>query len=391
MDQDRFRENATGNIVRTTTLLGEDWAFVPNFLPPTWEFKTDLWPLLHNAGNRLSTLNGIGQTLPEPELLLRPLQSREAITSSNMEGTYVTPEQLLIFEMDPREPKSADDKKSDWLEVFNYSRALASGFEAINSGMPIGGPMIRQIHSVLMRGVRGSGKSPGQFRQKQVQIGSNARFVPPPPSEVPHLMDNLTNYIETDDNAPDPLIKAFIAHYQFEAIHPFEDGNGRVGRVLLSLMIYKWSGHAKPWLYLSPYFELFKDEYTGYLFQVSTDGRWDQWIKLCLTGVAVQSDDSIRRCHMFNECRDKYHKKVGSPTARTHSIIEGLFCEPVVSITSIQRKYGVTYHTAKADLERIQEAGIITELANIRPRAFFARDLMAIAYTSDVNQIVLEG
>ena len=386
MDRDRFSKNSTGQIVRITLPI-KDWAFIPNLLPAKWEFDVNLWPLLHEAGNRLSTLNGIGQTLPNPDLLLRPLQSREAITSSSMEGTYVTPEQLLLYEMDPREPKSADDKKADWLEVFNYNRALTAGCDVLEAGQPINNHMIRQIHAVLMRGVRGRSKSPGQFRDKQVQIGSNARFVHPTPTEIRHLMDNLSDNINSTDDPLDILVKSFVIHYQFETIHPFEDGNGRVGRALLSLMIYKWCHHSKPWLYLSPYFEKYKDEYTQNMFRVSTDGEWATWIEFCLRGVVAQANDSIQRCHLFNVCRERYHQLVKSPTPRTHAIIESLFSEPLVTIVSVARKHDVTYHTAQSDVEKLADAGIVSRVDEMRPKTYFAQQLMAIAYTSNVDDI----
>lgn len=212
--------------------------------------------------------------LPDPELLLRPLQSRESISSSSIEGTIVTPEQLLLFEIDPEEPTSSDEKRADWMEVFNYGRALWEGCEMITS-RPFSHHVIRSMHSTLMYGVRGRNQSPGQYRDGQVQIGSNAKYVPPPPAEVEPLMDNLIEFMNRPDDGINPLVKAFIAHYQSKAIHPFFDGNGRLDRALLSMMIFKWQGHAHPWLYLSAFFEKYTDEYVQNMFRISTSGDWD--------------------------------------------------------------------------------------------------------------------
>ena len=175
MDTSKFTRNATGNLVRTD-YAPRDYAFVPHDIPPLWQFDPVLWPLLAAAKEALGTLNGIGQTLPNPQLLLSPLQNQEAITSSRIEGTFVTPEELLLFELDPTVPTSDGDKAADWLEVFNYGKALQRGTEMLRE-LPFCNRLILEMHQTLMHGVRGRNKSPGAFRKCAVQIGSNARFV----------------------------------------------------------------------------------------------------------------------------------------------------------------------------------------------------------------------
>jgi len=170
MDKKRFTDRATG-VLLGISAPKNDYAFIPHEIPTNWVFDPKLWPLLVDAKEALGTLNGIGQTLSDPHLLLRPLQSQEAITSSKIEGTYVTPEQLLLFGLDPREPKTGDEQRSDWMEVFNYNEALERGFNMLNE-LPLCNRIIREIHSVLMHGVRGRNKNPGEFRRWQVQIGS---------------------------------------------------------------------------------------------------------------------------------------------------------------------------------------------------------------------------
>jgi Fic family protein len=378
MDSVRFTENATGKLVRITEPT-KDWAFVADEIPPRWQFSQRLWPLLADAKEALGTLNGIGQTLSDAQLLLLPLQNREAITSSSIEGTYVTPKQLLLYGLNPREPKSASDKVADWREVYNYGQALRHGCTMLEK-LPLCNRVMLEMHGKLMRGVRGWDKSPEQFRKCQVQIGSSGRFIPAPPSEIERLMANLEKYINTTDDGVDPLVRSYIVHYQFEAIHPFMDGNGRVGRLLLALMIYKSMGHALPWLYMSAFYERFREEYMAHLFAVSTEGAWDQWIEFCLRGTSVQARDSIRRCNRFHQLRADFDKRMKSHSPRTHRIIQSLFHSPFVDISSVANEFQIQYATARSDIERLMKAGILRELPNYRPRSFYSPEIMDIAY-----------
>jgi Fic family protein len=380
VDSQRFTPEAAGNLLPIDLPpKGKDWSFVPTALPPKWEFPNHLWPLLTDAKEALGTLNGIGQTLPDQQLLLRPLQNREAISSSSIEGTYITPEQLLLYELDPREADSPSDQIADWNEVSNYNRALIHGCELLKE-LPLCNRLIREMHGILMTGVRGRYKTPGQFRKCQVQIGSNARFVPPPPDIAEKCMDDLERYMNEPDEQYDPLVRGFLVHYQFEAIHPFADGNGRVGRALLALTIYKWLGHAMPWLYMSAYYEQFRDEYMQFLFQVSARGDWQNWIEFCLRGTVVQAKDSIRRCHEFNALRSDFHQRVDTPSPRSHGLIEALFRAPLVTIPSVSKQFDISYHTAQADIERLASVGILHEFPNEYPRTFVALEIMRIAY-----------
>ncbi len=380
MEPKRFTSEAAGKLVPIDFgSKGRDWAFIPNDLPPTWGFPSKLWPLLAEAKAALGTLNGIGQVLPDPQLLLRPLQTREAITSSSIEGTHVTAQQLLLYELDPREPHSASDQAADCKEVFNYGRALERGLELLKS-IPICKRLIREVHDVLMAGVRGERSDPGRFRKCQVQIGSSGKFIPPPHGEVERLLDLLETYIHCDDSRYDPLVRCYLVHYQFEAIHPFMDGNGRVGRALLALMTSQWHGHTLPWLYMSAYFERFRDEYANYLFDVSSKGAWEQWVEFCLRGTVEQANDSIRRCHQFIALRSEFHARVKAPSARTHQLIETLFKSPLLTISWVTKTFDIAYHTAQSDIERLVTANILQELPGEYPRAFVAKEIMDAAY-----------
>lgn len=382
MDPTKFGEQFPGQLTPITTLRGKDWAFVPAELPPDWEFPVRLWPVLASAKESLGTLNGIGQTLHDPELLLTPLKTQEAIKSSMIEGTYVTPEELLLYELDPMEPASAMGEMADWNEVHNFSLALAHGCGLL-AELPLCNRLLKETHRVLMDGVRGRDKRPGEFRTVQNQIGSGGRYFPPPAAEVSRLMSNLEKYVNLDDpgNRIDPLVRAFLAHYQFEAIHPFEDGNGRVGRLLLALSIYKSLGHRQPWLYMSPYFERYRQEYVDNMFRVSTHGDWEGWIEFCLNGVIEQANDSARRCVRFNELKKDYLALVSPAPRNAHRLVELLFMKPVVTVKRAQDYLGVSsYHTAAKAIDNLVQLGILQRAAGTFPKAFFARAIFECAY-----------
>ena len=378
MNRQDFWSDAPGRLIPVQTPRGGDWSFLPFDLPPNWVFDASLWPLLVQAKEALGTLNGIGQTLGDPRLLLSPLQNREAITSSIIEGTYVTPEQLLLFDLDPDEETDSAEHRADRVEVANYGRSLRRGLKLLES-LPICIRVIREMHETLMQGVRGESKDPGRFRTLQVQVGTDGRFMPPPASDIERLMRNLERYANSEGGL-DPLVRSFIIHYQFETIHPFLDGNGRVGRALLALMIQKLHGHAHPWLYLSAYFEQYKDDYIRNLYRISTENNWVRWIEFCLHGALHQARDSIRRCARFNVLRAEFHHRVKQPSPRTHQLIDELFREPITTITATAAKHAITYPTAKKDLELLVEARIIAELQNRRPKAYGCLELLQAAY-----------
>lgn len=197
-------------------------------------------------------------------------------------------------------------------------------------------------------------------------------------------MGNFEKYINEGDDRFDPLVLCYIAHYQIEAIHPFADGNGRIGRVLLALMIYSVMKHTMPWLYLSAFFERHKQEYTDLLFGISTHGDWHKWVEFCLVGTIEQARDSIRRCHLISNLRDDYHERIGSTsTPRSHSIINRLFESPIVTVPVVADQCAVTYKTAQRDIDRLTSVGILHEVQHARPRTFFARELFQIAYESE--------
>jgi Fic family protein len=376
MDINRFHPNSPGKLVQ---IAGGLQAFVPLPLPPNWAFSHRLWPLLAEAKQQLGILEGTGRNLPNPGILLRPLEDREAIRSSRLEGTYVTQTELLLFEMQPKESQSEEDQINAQREVFNYRRALHQGS---NSDLPLSLRFIRELHRTLLTGVRGRDRTPGEFRRTQVAIGSEYRFVPPPPEILMDCLDPLEKYVHVHNANYDPLVDCFLVHYQFESIHPFNDGNGRVGRLLLSFMLKQYCDLSKPWLYMSEYFEKNREEYIEKLFNVSALADWEGWIEFCLRGTLTQTKETINRCDQLLKVREQFMQRLGSVGGafRLHKIVEDIFNSPFVRIADLPEKLDISYPTAKADIDRLVEAGILSELENVTPKTFYAPEVFNVAY-----------
>ncbi|MBD2369542.1 MULTISPECIES: Fic family protein [Leptolyngbya] len=381
MNKDLFVDGAPGRLWEISVEGRKDWAFIPEPLPSEWQVSTELWGLLVQAREELARLDGVGRYMPNYNLLLRPLQRREALRSSSLEGTYATPQQLLLFEIEPREPKSANDPVNSWQEVWNYNRALELALSLLEK-KPLSLNLIRGIHHTLLSGVRGSQRDPGNFRRSQVHIGSDRRFIPPPPNEVMPCLDTLEKYIHQEKSL-EPLISCFMVHYQFETIHPFLDGNGRVGRLVLSLMIYEQCKLSRPWLYLSAFFDKYKDEYINLLFQVSTKGNWNDWIAFCLRGTIEQSKDALNRFDRLLKLRSQYMELLNHTggNIRLSRLVDHLFESPAITVSQFSDMCGIQYNTARADIYRLVNANILVESDIVaRPKIYFAPDILDIAY-----------
>jgi Fic family protein len=380
MDIGNFRDNSPGRIVPLSGMGQLSHAFIPDDLPPNWQWPNKLWPKLVEARTALASLDGTAKHIPNPQLLLRPLQSREAQKSSKLEGTITEPEHQLIFDLDPKYPDSDDDPINSYREVFNYNRALRLRYES-HARLPLSLRLIKELHSVLLDGVRGKNKEPGKFRTLQNQIDDPPRFVPPPPEHLMWCLDNFEKYLHSDTNY-DPLVKAFLVHYQFEAIHPFRDGNGRIGRLLLAITVSEWCELSNQWLYMSPYFDKYKDKYIDYLSNVSTRGDWTTWIDFCLDGVIAQSKDAEKRCDalldVWKQFKDKA-KSIGG-SYRLSTIVDELFVSPVVRISQVEKRFDITYPTAKSDLEKLVSERILVEIENSSPRTFICPTIANITF-----------
>ena len=375
MDPADFNSDSPGRLIPIQHGMH---AFLPDPLPASAKFPQQLWPLLAEAKSRIGLLEGIGRTLPNPGLLLRPLEDREAIKSSRLEGTYVTARELLLFEMEPRDPKPGENEVNDWREVSNYRQALHHG---VSSELPLSLRLIRDLHRILMTGVRGKDKTPGEFRKHQVAIGRNHRFVPPPQTHLAECLEAFEKYIHQSSEF-DPLIECFLCHYQFETIHPFHDGNGRIGRLLMALMMQRRCGLTKPWLYLSEYFERHREEYYDCLYNVSAKSAWCDWIEFCLKATIQQTDSTVNRCEQLRSVREEFASKLtdAGGSIRLNQIIEYLFVSPFIRVADLPEKLGVTYPTAKADVLRLEQVGILSLLPNATPTTYYAHDVFRVAY-----------
>jgi Fic family protein len=360
-----------GRLVPIQIPGGTDHAFIPGPLPPAVEIPVSTWARIAAAKQLIGTVDGIGRYLPGTPLLLRPFQSREAVQSSALEGTFATPKQLLIFELDPAESTSEQDPNNASREVLNYLRAID---EATKSEVPISLRLLQSMHAILMDRVRGADKNPGRFRTLQVAIGDSRRFIPPPPKDVTTCMDELERYIHRDQTPFDPLLDCFLVHYQFEAIHPFNDGNGRIGRLLLALMLQHHCKMSKPWLYLSDYFERNKETYIQRLFRISTHNEWIPWIDFCLDATCDAATSTIARCEKLLALRRNFENVIGAEggSIRLQTIMTRMFESPVIRVTDVERLCDVTYPTAKADLRRLERIGILEELKEVAPITYVA-------------------
>lgn len=375
MDLSRFQDNAPGQLVE---IGAGEHAFIPEPLPPKWSLPATMWPLLLEAREQLALLEGVLRNLEEPMLLLRPLQQRESLRSSSLEGTHASPRELLLFDLGPREATSAADPVNAWREVHNHQRALewATAVER-----PLSLHLIRSLHEMLLKGVRGRDRQPGSFRTDQVFIGHDRRFVPPPVTHLAQCLADLeTGFEEVGDL--DPLIACYVVHYQFETIHPFFDGNGRVGRLLLALMIQRASKLSRPWLYMSAFFDRYKDEYIDGLLAVSTRAAWSEWIAFCLQGTIAQARDTVERCEALRSLQRSYNERVVATQGniRLQRIVTDLFARPAVEISGLAKELGVTYPTAANDLRRLAEIGILEEVAGHRPKTFIAPEIVRVAF-----------
>ena len=352
-------------------------------------FRLFLSPIECGILNRQGA-NGDGRTLhrqpggqPAPlsqrEIILKPLQQREAQLSSQLEGTITDPKQQVLFQADPKYPESEKDPANAFREVFNYGRALRLRFDRPHE-LPLSLRLIRELHAKLMDGVRGSDRRPGEFRTIQNQIGwPIARFVPAPPGELAATLDTFEKYLHASDSY-DPLVKAFLTHYQFEAIHPFRDGNGRVGRLLLALTIAEWCKLSNQWLYMSAFFEKRKIEYMDLMLGISTHGDWELWIKFCLEGVVAQSTDAEKRCERLLKLHREFHKRLKGGSVRLSRMVDKLFDAPVISVRRYKELFDVTYPTARSDLKKLQSHGIVKDLAQMNLITYYSPDIYAVTY-----------
>ncbi|MEI7730551.1 MAG: Fic family protein [Verrucomicrobiota bacterium] len=362
-----------------TTLEGYR-AFHPNPLPPAINWSSQLASALADASLLIGRLAGEGKRLPSPHILIRPFIRREAVLSSRIEGTQATLGELLAAEAGASIKRSPDDLR----EVANYVTALEYGIERLKT-WPLSLRLVRELHERLMTGVRGSHATPGEFRRSQNWIGkpgatlNQASYVPPPPDALGDQLANWERFLH--DRTQPPLIHAAMMHYQFEALHPFLDGNGRVGRLLITLLLCEREMLPAPLLYLSAFFEATQDSYYNGLSRVTEHGDWEGWIQYFLNGVARQSEDALSRAERINQLLEMWcGLLVGKANANVAlQIIDLLGANPFLTPRGVEQKLGFAYNTVMRAIKRLQEHGIITVTTEARrDRVFCAKALLDI-------------
>ena len=367
-------QRATGEF-RTSTTAGERVrAYVPKPLPPEPAVDlSTLYPMLDKANQALGRLDGSIAVLPNARLFLYFYVRKEAVVSSQIEGTQSTLSQLLLFERGLGDSTHIDDL----IETSNYVAAMEYGLERLKDGFPISLRLLRDIHGVLLRGGRGAEKTPGEFRRSQNWIGGtrpgNAIFVPPPPEALMECLDPLEKYLY-DERLP-LLVKLGLVHVQFETIHPFLDGNGRLGRLLLTLLLCESGVLREPMLYLSLYLKINRDRYYELLQKVRVEGVWEEWLEFFIEGVtqtanqACETADSLRR--LFREDSLKIHD-LGAAAGTATQVHLYLQANPISTISSIAEAISKTVTTVTAVLMKLENLGIVHEgTGRRRNRIFF--------------------
>jgi Fic family protein len=354
-------------------------AFVPARLPPALEWTPRLMSVLSEADRLIGRLAGEGGRLPNPHVLMRPFIRREAVLSSKIEGTQATLGELLAAEAGAVVDRSPEDLK----EVGNYVVALEHGIALLRK-LPLSVRLIRELHKKLMEGVRGQHAAPGLFRKTQNWIGrpgstlKTATFIPPPPSEVEPGLAALEKFLHTSDLPP--LVTIALAHYQFEAIHPFLDGNGRVGRLLITLFLIERKILPNPLLYLSAFFEASRRDYYEGLRGVSDRGAWQDWLEYFLQGVARMSEDALNRATRINDLLAEWRRKLaGHSNSTTLRVVDLLAANPFLTITGMARQLKLAFTTAQRAIERLEQNDIVQQVSDAkRDRVYCARALLDI-------------
>ncbi len=404
MEPSQFQDSPAGRLLK----IGRDgaayWAFIPDPLPPQISFNAKLIRALSDADRALGELAGLGRTMSNPQLLIGPFLRREAVLSSRIEGTQADIADLYAYEAGQLTARG-QSSEADVREVHNYVSAMRYGLERLES-LPVSLRLLRELHEKLMEGVRGEYATPGKFRRYQNWIGrpgssvQEADFVPPPvetavgtvagmPVELPgeqditgmnRALEDLESYIHREDDYP-PLMRLAFIHYQFEAIHPFVDGNGRIGRLLISLLLIDWKLLPLPLLYLSVFFERHRHDYYDLLAAVSKRGAWCDWLLFFLHGVAEQSQDAISKVKQLQDLQAEWRDRLKQTrvSAVMLGIVDSLFEHSMLSANDVQERFEVSHPTAMKALKKLKKMGILEETTNKeRNRIFEATAILHI-------------
>ena len=376
-ENNAMRRGSTGRYETTTTAGEAVRAFIPAPLPPSpaLELDSERARLLERALLACGRLDGVGALLPDPELFLYSYVRREAVLSSQIEGTRSSLSDLLLFELDEAPGVPFDDV----VEVSNYVAALEHGLSRLRGGFPLSSRLLREVHGHLLAEGRGADKNPGEFRTSQNWIGGtrpcNAHFVPPPPHHVADCISELERFLHAQNDSLPTLVRAGLAHLQFEAIHPFLDGNGRVGRLLIALQLFDAGVLAQPLLCLSLYFKQHRAEYYRQLDAVRRDGDWEAWIDFFLEGVTQTAQSAVDTAHrllaLFQTDADRV-RTLGRTAARALRIFDAFRARPLLSLKALVERTGASYPTVSRAVEALETLGILREITGRKRERIFA-------------------
>lgn len=371
-----MQRDTTGHYVQSIAGGEAVHAFVPWPLPPApaLDLSGPRQRLVEQATVALGRLDSVSTLLPDPQLFLYAYVRREAVLSSQIEGTQSSLSDLLLFELDEAPGAPFDDVQ----EVSNYIAALQHGVSRLREGFPLCNRLLREMHTHLMARGRGSDKMPGEFRRSQNWIGGtrpgNARFVPPPPNEVETCMGALEAFLHNDNDSLPILVRAALAHVQFETIHPFLDGNGRLGRLLIALLLHHGKLLAQPLLYLSLYFKQHRPVYYDLLDRVRTQGDWEAWVDFFLEGVAQTASGAVSTAQRLVALFQTDGQRVQSVGAKATSALRILAClrqRPLCSLKQLALTSGLSFPTASKAVKTLVTLGIVHELTGQRRNRVF--------------------
>jgi len=354
-------------------------AFVPEPLPLKLEWPDRLVGALSDADRLIGRLAGEGGRLPNPHLLMRPFLAREAVLSSRIEGTQATLGELLAAQAGAAVERSPEDLR----EVGNYVVALEYGLGRLKK-LPLSLRLVRELHARLLKGVRGGHATPGEFRRSQNWVGppgctlANATYVPPPPSELMACVGKWEEFLH--ERTVPPLVQIALAHYQFEAIHPFLDGNGRVGRLLITLFLVERKVLPTPLLYLSAFFEATRDDYYLRLRRVTERAEWQEWLEYFLNGVARQSEDAVSRAERINSRLAEWRLQLAGTASKVPAMLLDLIAaNPFITVTKAAENLGVAYTTAQRGISKLEALSILSQMGDARRgRVYCAKEVLDI-------------
>jgi len=376
-----------GQTVKSSTAGKAYFAYIPKPLPPKPALRLEsIYPLLDQANIAIGRLDGIGNILPDQELFLYMYIRKEAVLSSQIEGTQSSLQDVIEAEARVLDPEAPDDVD----EVFNYINAMRYGLKRLEE-LPLSVRLIREIHERLLKGVRGHQKMPGELRSSQNWIGPggatirNATYVPPPPHEVGVLMSDMEQFIHTDSELP-LLVKISLVHAQFETIHPFLDGNGRIGRLLITFMLCERDVLHQPVLYLSTYFKRYRQEYYDRLQAIREEGAWEAWLRFFLRGVKEVSHQAAATARDILLLREKHRDiittQMGRAAGNGYKVLERLYDRPIVTVNQVKDLIGTGYAAANNLVAEFEQAGIVEQMSDRRRnRRFIYRSYLDLFAT----------